>query len=218
MRNPVAAFAGMMVKMDEGVGQILDLLSELKIDGNTIVLLSSDNGPHKEGGHKPEVFNSNGGLRGFKRDLYEGGVRAPLLARWPGRIKAGTQSKLISAHWDMLPTFCELAGAQTPKDVDGISLLPTLLNGKQRAHDYLYWEFYERGGRRAARFGDWKAVQLNVHKNANEPIEIYNLAIDVAEQTNVSRKHPEIVQQAKQIFQDAHRPSEHWQFRSLTKK
>ncbi|MDA1015889.1 MAG: arylsulfatase [Planctomycetota bacterium] len=217
VRNPVAAFAGMMVKMDEGVGQILDLLRELKIDDNTIVMLSSDNGPHKEGGHQPDVFISNGGLRGYKRDLYEGGIRAPLVARWPGRIKAGTQSELVSAHWDMLSTFCELAGATTPKDIDGISIVPALIGGKQRTHEYLYWEFYERGGRRAARFGDWKAVQLDVHKDANGPIEIYNLAGDMVEKSNIAARHPEIVKQARQIFRDAHHPSRHWQFRSLVK-
>lgn len=217
VRNPVAAFAGMMIKMDEGVGKILDLLEELDIDDNTLVLLTSDNGPHKEGGHKPDFFNSNGGLRGYKRDLYDGGIRAALLARWPAKIKAGSVSKHVSAHWDMLPTFCELAGVDSPNDIDGISMVPELTGKEQRPHEYLYWEFYERGGKRAARFGDWKAVHNNVHKNARGPIEIYRLPVDRSEQTNVAAEHPEIVEQARKIFKDAHVTSEHWQFRSFAK-
>lgn len=217
VRNPVAAFAGMMTKMDEGVGKILDLLEELDIDDNTLVLLTSDNGPHKEGGHKPDFFNSNGGLRGYKRDLYDGGIRAALLARWPGKIKAGSVSKHVSAHWDMLPTFCELAGVNAPDDIDGISMVAELTGKEQRPHEYLYWEFYERGGKRAARFGDWKAVHNNVHKNATGPIEIYRLPTDRAEQTNVAAELPEIVKQARKIFKNAHVTSEHWQFKSFVK-
>jgi len=216
VKNPVAAFAGMMTKLDEGVGRILALLEELGLEENTLVLLSSDNGPHREGGHDPEFFDSNGPLRGFKRDLYEGGIRVPLLARWPGRIKPGATSKLVSAHWDMLPTFCQLAGIDPPNGTDGISLLPTLL-GKpgQQQHDYLYWEFYERGGKRAARFGDFKAVQLNVHQDAEGPIELYNLADDRAEKHNIAPQHPRQIAQARQIFAAAHEPSPNWKFRSL---
>ena len=124
-RNPIAAFAAMMTICDDGIGQLMTLLKDQNIDDNTIVLFSSDNGPHKEGGHNPEFFDSNGQLKGHKRDLYEGGIRAPLIARWPGRIKAGSTSHLISAHWDMLPTFCELAGAKTPAGIDGISMVPS---------------------------------------------------------------------------------------------
>ena len=214
VKNPIAAFAAMMTLMDEGVGQVLDLLKELKIDDNTLVMLTSDNGPHKEGGHDPVFFDSNGELRGFKRDLFEGGIRAPLLAMWPGKIKAGSTSAHVSAHWDMFPTFCELAGIDVPTDVDGISLLPTLLGNadQQKPHEYLYWEFYEQGGKKAARFGNWKAVQLNINKDPNSPIQLFDLSKDVGENKNVAAAHPELVKSAKDIFADAHTPSPLWKF------
>lgn len=213
VNNPIAAFAGMMTHVDHHVGQLMDLLKELDIDENTLVMLSSDNGPHQEGGHDPIFFNSNGPLKGHKRDLYEGGVRAPLIARWPGRIAAGVKSDHISAHWDMLPTFCELAGAPVPNPVDGISMVAELTGeSDQRQHEYLYWEFYERGGRRAARFGDWKAVQLNVNKDFDAPIEIYHLPTDVGEKNDVSAENHEKVEAAKAIFAHAHTPSQFWSF------
>ena len=210
VKNPVAAFAGMMTRLDRQVGQMLDLLKELGLDDNTLVMLSSDNGPHKEGGHLPNFFDSNGPLQGHKRDLYDGGIRAPLLARWPGKIKAGTTSELISAHWDMLPTFCELAGAEVPSNVDGISMVATLSgqSGKQRPHEYLYWEFHERGGKQAVRIGNWKGVRLNVSKNPGAPIELYNLADDVGEATNIADAHPDRVRQISQIMKAAHSESD----------
>ncbi len=213
VKNPVAAFAGMMTLLDEQVGQILDLLEELQIDENTLVMLSSDNGPHKEGGHDPEFFDSNGPLQGHKRDLYEGGIRAPLLARWPGKIKPGSTSDHVSAHWDMLPTFCELAGTKRLTGIDGISMVNELLGrGNQPQHTYLYWEFYERGGKRAVRFGDWKAVQLGLNQNRQAAIELYHLPSDIGEQKNVAAEHPKLVEKAAQYFEDAHTPSEFWSF------
>ena len=219
VKNPIAAFAGMMTKMDEDVGRVLSLLKELGIDSNTIVFLSSDNGPHKEGGHDPDFFNSSGGLRGYKRDMYEGGVRCPLIARWPGRVDAGSESDHISAHWDMLPTFCELAEIDVPGPTDGVSFVPELTGASdQRRHDYLYWEFYERGGKRAARFGKWKAVQLDLNKNLNSPVEVYDLSHDIAEKRNVADAHPEVVAKAKRVFADAHIRSEFWQFKARKPK
>ena len=214
VKNPIAAFAGMMTLMDEGVGEVLDLLKELNIDDNTLVMLSSDNGPHKEGGHDPIFFDSNGKLRGFKRDLYEGGIRAPLLARWPNKIKAGSKSSHASAHWDILPTFCELAGIDAPASGDGISFVPTLMGkaDQQRPHDYLYWEFYEQGGKKAARFANWKAVQVNINKDPNSPIQLFDLSKDIGEATNVASNHPDLVKSAKAIFADAHTPSPLWKF------
>jgi arylsulfatase A-like enzyme len=214
VRNPIAAFAGMMTEVDDHVGQLMALLRELSIDDNTLVMLSSDNGPHQEGGHDPEFFDSNGSLRGHKRDLYDGGVRAPLIARWPGRIAPGTQSDLACAQWDMLPTFCELVGIDPPAEIDGISIVPELTghSDRQPKHDYLYWEFYEQGGKRAVRVDDWKAIQLNVHKNPNGPIEIYDLSSDIGERNNIATSHPERVDQAKLIFSQAHQPSAHWTF------
>ncbi len=210
VRNPVAAFAGMMVKMDEGVGQVTALLKELGIEKDTLILFTSDNGPHKEGGHRPNVFDSNGPLRGFKRDLTEGGIRVPLIATWPGKIKPGTVTKHISAHWDFLSTACELAGVAAPKNVDGISFVPTLLGKEQKRHDYLYWEFFERGGKRAARWGKWKAIQENLRKDINSPIQIYDLEKDIGETKNLADQYPEHVKRAKEIFKEAHTPSKHW--------
>jgi len=212
VRNPVAAFAGMMVKMDEGVGQVTALLKELGIEKNTLILFTSDNGPHKEGGHKPDVFDSNGPLRGYKRDLTEGGIRVPLIATWPGTIAPGTASDHISAHWDFLPTACELAGVDAPKGLDGISFVPTLLGKKdsQKQHEYLYWEFFERGGKRAARVGKWKLLQENLRKNINGPIQVYDLEADIGETKNLAAQQPELVERAKKIFAEAHTPSTRW--------
>ena len=213
VKNPIAAFAGMMTKLDEDVGRLLDLIKDLGIDENTLVMLTSDNGPHREGGHDPVFFDSNGELTGFKRDLTEGGIRAPLLARWPGTIKAGQVSDLVGAHWDMLPTFCDLAGVKVETKIDGISMVPTLTGkGQQKQHDYLYWEFYERGGKKAARWGDWKAIQRGINKDPNAKILIYNLSEDVAEENNLAEDRPELVKRAKAIFSEAHTPSPNWVF------
>jgi arylsulfatase A-like enzyme len=204
VRNPVAAFAGMCTKMDEGVSRVMSLLKELKIDDNTLVIFTSDNGPHLEGGHKPEFFNSNGPLNGHKRNLTEGGIRAPMLARWPGKIKAGSKSDHISAHWDVFATICELIGADAPKDTDGISFVPELTGGEQKQHEYLYWEFHSQGGKRAVRKGDWKAVQRNVGKNPAGPILLFNLKDDLGEKTNLADKHPKIVAEMREIMEEAH--------------
>ena len=220
VKNPVAAFAGMMVKMDEDVGRVMALLKELGIDKNTLVIFSSDNGPHKEGGHKPDFFDSNGPLTGHKRDLTEGGIRVPTIAYWPGKITAGSSTDLISAHWDFLPTACEMAGIEASEGIDGISYLRTLLGkpDQQRQHDHLYWEFFERGGKRAARFGRWKAVQVNVHKDRDGPIKIFDLEADLAERNNLAEQKPGLVARAKKIFAEAHTPSPHWQWRGSGKK
>jgi arylsulfatase A-like enzyme len=219
--NPVAAFAGMMTKLDEDIGRLLDLLKELEIDENTLVLFTSDNGPHKEGGHKPDFFDSNGPLKGYKRDLYEGGIRAPLLARWPGKIEAGSVSDLISAHWDMLPTLCELGGAMIPAGIDGLSIVPTLMgkSDAQEQHESLYWEFYEGGGKRALRFGEWKAVQLGIGKQGfDAPIELYDLSSDLGEENNIAADHPDLVKKARAMMDAEHRPSPLWQFKAPGKK
>jgi len=213
-KNPAAQFAGMMTALDVGIGRVLESLEKQGLEKNTIVLLSSDNGPHKEGGHMPNYFNSNGGLRGHKRDLYEGGIRCPLLVRWPGTVKAGSTTDHISAHWDLFPTFCELAGTETPRDLDGISFLPTLLGRKQKQHEYLYWEFFEGGGKRAARIGKWKAVQNQVNgKGQDAPVEIYNLEKDRAEINNLAAQNPELITRVRKIFKAAHTPSPLWKFK-----
>jgi len=209
VKNPAAAFAGMMVKMDEDVGRVVDLLRELQIDDKTLVVFTSDNGPHMEGGHQPEYFDSNGPVSGHKRDLTDGGIRVPMIAYWPGKIAAGSTSDLISAHWDVLPTFCELAGVEIPKNVDGISFAPTLLGqGEQRQHEYLYWEFHERGGKRAVRMGPWKAVQIKMNNDPDAPIAIYNIEKDIDESDDLAAQNPQLVAKAKALFDEAHTPSE----------
>ncbi len=210
VNNPAAMFAGMMTKLDEDVGRVLALVAELGIDGDTVLMLSSDNGPHLEGGHMPDFFDSNGPFRGHKRSLHEGGVRTPLLARWPGKIGAGGVSDHISAHWDLFPTLCELAGRGTPAGLDGISFLPTLLGeGEQGQHEYLYWEFHE-GGARAVRFGRWKAVQKGIRKADDPPVELYDLEADPGETKDLAAKHPELVARARDYFKAAHSPSPIW--------
>ncbi len=218
VRNPVAAFAGMMTRMDRGVGEVLDLLDELKIADNTLVLFTSDNGPHYEGGHQPGFFNSNGPLKGHKRDLYEGGIRVPLIAYWPGKVKAGIVSDHISAHWDLMPTLCDLAGSDTPKHTDGISYVPALTGGKQRAHDYLYWEFHAFGKTQAIRMGNWKAVRLKVGNNPDAPIHLYNLATDIGETEDIADQHPDVVKRISPLFKSARVESDLFTLFSKNKK
>ena len=212
--NPPACFAGMMTRMDGQVGALLALLRELGIAENTLVMLTSDNGAHREGGHMPEFFRSSGPLRGLKRDLYEGGIRVPMIAWWPGTIEAGRETDLPSAAWDVLPTFCELAGVKPPSDTDGLSLVPTLKGcpAEQRQHEFLYWEFHEQGRKQAVRQGPWKAVRLNIARNPDAPIQLYNLDEDLGETTDVAAEHPEIVARMRQRMAQSHVESELFPF------
>ncbi len=200
-------FARMVQLADLTVGRILDKVKELGLDENTLIVFSSDNGPYGGGGHNHEFFDSNGELRGYKRDLYEGGIRVPFLARWPGKIKPASTSPHVSAMWDLYPTFCELTGAKTPAGLDGISFAATLLGqGTQARHEYLYWEFYEVGGSQAVRQGDWKAVRLNLTNNKPEVFELYDLATDLGETRNVAAANPEIARRLRSLMTAAHRP------------
>jgi arylsulfatase A-like enzyme len=210
--NPQKGHAAMITRMDRDIGRLFDRLKALGLDDKTLVLFSSDNGPHKEGGADPAFFGSSGGLRGIKRDLYEGGIRVPLIARWPGRITAGSGSDHVCAFWDFLPTCCELAGVPTPEETDGLSFLPTLLGQpqRQRQHPYLYWEFHEQGKKQAVRMGHWKGVRLNVAKDPAGPIELYHLAEDPGEQENVASRNPEAVARIATIMASARTPSQRW--------
>ncbi len=211
--TPYANFAAMVTRLDRHVGQILDKLHDLGLDRKTLVMFTSDNGPHSEGGAHPDHFDSNGPLRGQKRDLYEGGIRVPMIAQWPGTIKAGGETDHISAFWDVMPTAAELAGIETHQKIDGISFLPTLLGRSgQGEHDYLYWEFHEQGGRQAVRKGRWKGIRLNVRKNPDGPLELYDLQTDLSETTNVADQHPDIVAELAQIMKAAHTDSEVFKF------
>ncbi len=200
VKNPIACFAGMMAKLDEDTGRVLALLTELGIDENTIVIFSSDNGPHHEGGHDPKFWDSNGPLNGLKRSLTDGGIRVPTMARWPKHIKPDTTSEHISAFWDFLPTACELAGVKAPKGIDGVSYLPTLLGKEQKKHEYLYWEFNEQGGKKAVRLGKYKAVQTNIYKDKNAPIRLFDVQSDIGETKDISAKHPEVIARIRAIM------------------
>ena len=212
--EPQKGHAAMITRMDGDIGRLMAKLKELRLDKNTFVMFTSDNGPHKEGGADPTFFNSSGPLQAYKRALYEGGIRVPMIARWPGRIKAGSISDHVSAFWDFLPTCCDLVGAEAPEGIDGISMVPTLLGrpGEQREHDYLYWEFHEQGKRQAVRMGDWKGIRQNVAKNPDGPIELYNLKNDISEKSNVAVRHPSIVAKIEAYMKAARTPSEHWKW------
>jgi len=199
-----AAFAAMVHNIDDYVGDITAKLKELGIGDDTLIIFSSDNGPHQEGGHDPAYFNSSGSQRGFKRDLYEGGIHVPMIAWWPGKVSAGSETDHISAFWDVMPTAAEMAGVAAPEGIDGISFLPTLLGKKgQKKHEYLYWEFHEKKGRVAIRKGQWKGVRYDVAVDANSPLELYDLSSDPGEKKNVAGQHPEVVAELDALIKGA---------------
>ncbi len=204
-----AAFAAMVTLLDRQVGEIVARLKELGLDKNTIIVFSSDNGPHIEGGADPDYFDSNGPFKGYKRDLYEGGIREPMIVSWPNKIAAGSKSDLISAFWDVMPTLADIIGVKAPEKIDGISFLPTLL-GKpgQKTHDSMYWEFHENNGRQAVRKGDWKLIRYNVSIPEKITTELYNLKTDLGEETNVASENPKIVQEMLQIMKNSRVPSD----------
>ncbi|WP_454881036.1 arylsulfatase [Sphingobacterium detergens] len=205
VEKPHAMYASMVSRMDAYVGQIVEKLRQNNLLDNTIIIFTSDNGSHKEGGADPNFFNSSGGLRGNKRDLYEGGIRTPFIAYWPGKIAEGKTSNYLGAFWDIMPTMVELAKADKPRYTDGVSFVPTLLgrNKQQKQHDYLYWEFHEDGGRQALRKGDWKLILQKV--TTGTPIkELYNLKQDPKEQNNVANSNPKKVQELQRLIEKAH--------------
>ncbi|MEO2016709.1 MAG: arylsulfatase [Fuerstiella sp.] len=207
VQNPIAGFAAMMENLDNEIGEILSLLKTLDIDDNTLVMFSSDNGAHKEGGHDPAFWNSTGGLRGHKRDMHEGGIRAPMLARWPGVIKPGQTSDHLSSFQDVLPTMAELIGQPVPKQNDGISFLPTLRGeaGNQQTHDYLYWEFCKGTEQKifsqAVRQSKWKA-----YRQSGKPLEVFNLEADPFETNDLAKSMPDMVSRIDAIMKSAHVP------------
>ena len=202
--EPKAHFAALITRLDKQVGEIIEKLKELGIDNNTIVIFTSDNGAHAEGGIHPDDFDSNGKWRGMKRDLYEGGIHVPMIVRWPGTVKAETTSDHISAFWDVLPTFCEMAQVAPPNNIDGISFLPELLGQTQKQHDNLYWEFNVQGGKQAVRKGNWKMVSLNVLDPTKITYELYNLETDPSEENNIAADHLDIVAEMKKIMDEEH--------------
>lgn len=202
--------AAMITRMDRDVGRLLSALQEYGIDENTLVLFTSDNGPHREGGYDPDFFDANGPLRGTKRDLYEGGIRVPLIARWPGHVPAGTTSNHISYFGDMMATFANLMDVPAPDSLQSISLVPTLLGHpeEQRPHNYLYWEFYEQGSRQAVRVGNWKGIRQPMFTG---PVELYNLETDLGEENNVAEENPDVVAELERVMNRAHQSSPDWE-------
>lgn len=212
---PLSTYAAMITYMDKKVGDVMALLKELGIDDNTLVIFTSDNGTTFNGGVDAKFFNSVGPYRGLKMDVYEGGIRMPMVARWPGRITPGSVTDHLGAHYDVLATLLDVARAK-PVPSDGISFLPTLLgqNDQQKRHEYLYWEYAEKGGQLAIRLGQWKGVKTGMIKDKNVKWELYDLQKDESETTDLAKQHPELVARFDQIVKKEHRPSHvaAWEF------
>jgi len=203
--QPRTDFAAMITRLDKYVGEIMAELKTLGLDKNTVVMFSSDNGPHREGGADPDFFKSYGPLRGVKRDLYEGGIRVPMIAWYPEKIKAGSVTDHVSAFWDIMPTFAEMCGTKSAENTDGLSFLPTLYGKRdQKDHDYLYWEFHEQGGKIAVTKGDWKAIWLNVGNSEKTTVELYHLSEDIHEDNNLAQQHPEIIVELDMLMRKSH--------------
>lgn len=212
--DPIKGHAAMITRLDSYVGRVLDTLRARGLDRDTIVLFTSDNGVHKEGGTDPNFFQSSGPLRGIKRSMHDGGIRVPMVAWGPGRVPAGVVSDQVWAFWDFLPTAAELAGAQALAGLDGVSVAAALTGAAKVDHPPLYWEFHEGGYFRAARMGDWKAVSLS----PDEPTQLYKFPEDIGEANNIAADHPDIVAQVDAFMASARTPSEHWPGRAGKKK
>lgn len=203
--NQEKGFAQMITLIDDYVGQIQARLKEHHLHEKTLIIFSSDNGPHQEGRHKMEFFDSNGQLRGMKRDLYEGGLRVPMIAYWPKTIAAGTVTQHVSAFQDVLPTIADILDVSVDR-TDGISFLPTLLGNYslQKTHPHLYWEFYEKGGRQSVLLGHMKGVRYNMLNNPKAPVQLFNVRSDVREEHDIAMHHPELVQEMLRIMEESH--------------
>jgi arylsulfatase A-like enzyme len=211
-----ANYIGMLKVIDDAVGSLVATLEKQGKLENTLIIFTSDNGPHYEGGISPDVLDSNGPLRGGKRDLYEGGIRIPFIASWPASIKAGQSTDHPSAFWDFLPTVCDLTDQPVPQDIQGLSFAPTLLGtGEQPIHNHLYWEFHEKGIRRAIQAGDWKLVQYNLSKPEQTTTELFNLKTDIGESNDLSKQEPEKTAELLKLISTARVPSEDFPVPSL---
>ena len=211
--KPHASFAAMVSQLDKYVGEIMDELKKQGLDKNTIVFFTSDNGPHNEGGADPGFFNSSGPLKGIKRDLYEGGIRVPLIVWSPEFVKAGVKSDHISAFWDMMSTFAELTETTIPENFDGISFLPELLSqSKQQKHNFLYWEFHEQKGRQAIRQGDWKLIRQGISGEKGPWLELYNIKEDIHEDNNLAEKEQDKVKELTILMDNARTESQTFNF------
>jgi arylsulfatase A-like enzyme len=208
--QPEKGLAAMITRMDNDIGRLMSLLKELNLENDTIVFFTSDNGPREQGA---ELFQSAGPFRGIKRDLYEGGIREPMIVRWPGKVKAGTTSEQVWTFWDVLPTLADIADVESPKDIDGISMLPALLGKNQSRQDLLYWEFHERGFDQAVRMADWKAV-----RHGKDRLELYDLSTDPGEARNVARQNPNVVARIEEYLKTARSDSAAWPIKDRPRK
>ena len=211
--EPDKGQAAMISRLDADVGRLLDLVDRMGDRERTLVIFTSDNGPHNEGGHHPERFQPSGPLRGMKRELYEGGIRVPCIMRWPGTISANTITDHRAYFGDFLATAAELSGQPTPTEVDSISFVPTLRNqpALQRTHPYLYWEFYERGSKQAVRAGQWKAIRSPLGPTG--VTQLFDLEKDLGESRDLAQEHPELVERLEAMMDEAHRPHPNWKAR-----
>lgn len=207
--DPDKGQAAMVARLDRDLGRVIAKIEEYGIAKNTLIIFTSDNGPHREGGNDPDFFKASGPFRGIKRSLYEGGVRVPFIVRWTGRIKAGTTSAHIGYFGDLFATVCDVLGTKPPQGLDSISFLPTLMGRpkQQRTHEFLYWEFYEQGGRQAVRFGDWKAIREPMFTGK---IQLYDLSRDAGEQNDVADANPKIIVRAAAMMEKAHIDDPKW--------
>jgi len=213
--EPEKGFGAMIQNIDRDTGRILDLLKELKIARNTLVIFTSDNGPHQEGGHKADYFDSNGPYRGIKRDLTEGGIRVPTIAWWPGTIQAGGADAAPWYFGDLMATASELAGAKAPAGIDSESFVDVLHGKKKVRKSPLYWEFYERGSAQAVRFGKWKAIRQPMFTGE---VQLYDLSNDPAEARDQAKEKPQLVKQAVSLMEKMHEPDPNWKVRGRRKK
>jgi len=205
----------MISYLDEQLGLLVEQLKVLGLYENTMIIFSSDNGPTYTGGADTDFFESAGPLRGRKGQLYEGGIRVPLLARWPGTIAPGSRSDHVSAFWDVLPTLCHIAGASAPDDIDGTCFAPALLGRaeEQADADFLYWEFPGYGGQQAVRIGKWKAIRTGLRRaDSDTSIQLYDLAQDIGETDNLAGRYPEVVEKCRTVMRSSRSESEHFPF------
>lgn len=212
-KYPRAAYAAMVKLLDDQVGELIHKVKELGLEENTIFIFTSDNGPHREGGNDPDFFDSNGKFRGYKRDLFEGGIRVPMIVKWPNQIQPNTKTNHISAFWDVLPTMADVLNFDLQTPTNGISFLPTLQGNekKQVQHDYLYWEFHEKNAKQAIRKNEWKLVVTQV--GGNPIYQLFNLDKDPNESKNLAELHPEELETLKKLLEDARTPSKDFNFK-----
>lgn len=207
--HPRATHAAMVTRIDMYVGEVIEKLKESGVLENTLIIFTSDNGPHQEGGADPDFFNSNGIYRGYKRDLYEGAIRVPTIISWEGRVPSGSESHFPFAFWDYLPTFADLTGQDAPATTDGINILPALFGKEGQAErDYFYFEFHELGGRQAVIKGDWKLLHLDIRQGGR--YELYNIASDPSENNNLMDLFPEKAAELQEIMEAARSDDPDW--------